>query len=53
MFLWVTSKSAASKERLVVSSSMFICLKEFQFTCWSNGPGLMFEVEAMPTLESL
>lgn len=32
---------------------MFICLKEFRFTCWSNGEGLMFEAGAMPSLEKL
>ncbi|KAL6622438.1 hypothetical protein ACP70R_032317 [Stipagrostis hirtigluma subsp. patula] len=53
MCLWVASKAAAPKVRLVVSSSMFICLKEFQFTCWSNGAGLMFEAGAMPRLEKL
>ncbi|RLM98625.1 putative disease resistance RPP13-like protein 3 isoform X2 [Panicum miliaceum] len=53
MFLFVTSKAAALKERLVVSSSMFICLKEFHFTCWNNGPGMMFEAGAMPRLEKM
>ncbi|TVU49724.1 hypothetical protein EJB05_01052, partial [Eragrostis curvula] len=53
MFLWVSSNATAPKERLVVTSSMFICLKEFQFTCWSNGAGLMFEAGAMPRLERL
>jgi hypothetical protein len=32
---------------------MFISLKEFYFTCWSNGEGLMFEAGAMPRLEKL
>ncbi|PUZ67475.1 hypothetical protein GQ55_3G438000 [Panicum hallii var. hallii] len=53
MFLFVTSKAAALKERFVVSSSMFICLKEFHFTCWNNGPGMMFEAGAMPRLEKM
>ncbi|TKW28727.1 hypothetical protein SEVIR_3G347600v4 [Setaria viridis] len=53
MCLWITSKAADPKERLVVSSSMFICLKEFQFTCWRNRVGLMFEAGAMPRLEKL
>jgi hypothetical protein len=53
MFLFVISKAAALKERFVVSSSMFICLKEFHFTCWNNGPGMMFEAGAMPRLEKM
>ncbi|CAN6338622.1 unnamed protein product [Urochloa humidicola] len=53
MRLWVSSKAAAPKERLVVSSCMFKCLKEFQLTCWRNRVGLMFEVGAMPRLEKL
>ncbi|CAL4898623.1 unnamed protein product [Urochloa decumbens] len=53
MFLFVISKAAALKERLVVSSSMFICLKEFDFICWSNGAGMMFEAGAMPRLEKM
>ncbi|PAN21410.1 hypothetical protein PAHAL_3G463100 [Panicum hallii] len=53
MFLFVTSKAAALKERFVVSSSMFICLKEFHFTCWNTGPGMMFEAGAMPILEKM
>ncbi|CAL5093025.1 unnamed protein product [Urochloa decumbens] len=53
MSLWVSSKAAAPKERLVVRSCMFKCLKEFQLTCWRNRVGLMFEVGAMPRLEKL
>ncbi|CAN6343352.1 unnamed protein product [Urochloa humidicola] len=53
MSLWVSSKAAAPKERLVVSRRMFKCLKEFQLTCWRNGVGLMFEAGAMPRLEKL
>ncbi|GJN35217.1 hypothetical protein PR202_gb23966 [Eleusine coracana subsp. coracana] len=53
MFLWVTSNAAAPKERLVVSSSMFICLKEFQFTCWSNGTGLYFGIQHLSSLRHL
>ncbi|KQJ86320.1 putative disease resistance RPP13-like protein 3 [Brachypodium distachyon] len=46
IFLWVSSESASP-------SDMFICLKEFHFTCWSNGEGIMFESGAMPRLEKL
>ncbi|VAI26899.1 unnamed protein product [Triticum turgidum subsp. durum] len=53
LFLWLTSRSAAPEQRLIVSSDMFISLKEFYFTCWSNGEGLMFESGAMPGLEKL
>jgi hypothetical protein len=53
MCLWVTSKAAAPKQRLVVSSGMFMCLKEFHFTCWTNGYGMIFEAGAMPKLEKL
>ncbi|VAH85244.1 unnamed protein product [Triticum turgidum subsp. durum] len=53
LFLWLMSKSAAPKQRLIISSSMFVCLREFHFTCWSNGEGLMFEAGAMPRLEKL
>ncbi|CAN6329452.1 unnamed protein product, partial [Urochloa humidicola] len=38
---------------LIISSSLFICLKEFHFTCWSSGVGLMFEAGAMIKLEKL
>ncbi|KAF0887581.1 hypothetical protein E2562_002300 [Oryza meyeriana var. granulata] len=51
--LWLTSKSAAPKQRLVVSSNMFMCLKECYFTCWSIGSGLMFQEGCMPKLEKL
>jgi Leucine-rich repeat (LRR) protein len=53
MYLWVTSKAANPRERLVVRSGKFICLKEFHFTCWSNRSGMMFEADAMPNLEKL
>jgi hypothetical protein len=53
MFLFVISKAAALKKRLAVSSSMFICLKEFHFICWSNGAGMMFEAGSMPRLEKM
>ncbi|CAL4891646.1 unnamed protein product [Urochloa decumbens] len=53
LYLWLTSKATALKERLIISSSMFICLKEFHFTCWSSGVGLMFEAGAMIKLEKL
>jgi Leucine-rich repeat (LRR) protein len=53
LVVWLTSRSAAPEQRLVVSSNMFISLKEFYFTCWSNGAGLMFEAGAMPRLEKL
>ncbi|CAN6361340.1 unnamed protein product [Urochloa humidicola] len=53
MCLWVSAKAAVSKEKLVVSSRMFKCLKEFHLTCWRNRVGLMFEVGAMPRLEKL
>jgi len=53
MCLWVSSKAAAPRERLVVSSCMFGFLKEFQFTCWRNRVGLVFEAGAMPRLEKL
>ncbi|XBI31384.1 hypothetical protein VPH35_054953 [Triticum aestivum] len=43
LFLWMTSKSAAPIQRLIISTIMFVCLREFHFTCWSNGEGLMFE----------
>ncbi|WVZ90775.1 hypothetical protein U9M48_037043 [Paspalum notatum var. saurae] len=51
--LRVTSKATAGKESLIIRSSMFICVKEFFFTCWRNRVGLMFEVGAMPKLEKL
>jgi hypothetical protein len=41
MYLWVTSKAANPRERLVVRSGKFICLKEFHFTCWSNRSGMI------------
>ncbi|KAJ1265875.1 hypothetical protein BS78_08G107000 [Paspalum vaginatum] len=53
LYLRVTSKETASKGSLIISSSKFICLKEFFFTCWRNRVGLMFEVGAMPKLEKL
>ncbi|OEL14671.1 Disease resistance protein RPM1 [Dichanthelium oligosanthes] len=53
LYLRVTSKATAHKEGLIISSSMFICLKEFHFTCWSSGVGLIFEVGAMMKLEKL
>lgn len=51
--LWMTSKAKGHKESLIITSSTFICLKEFHFTCWSNGVGLMFQTGAMPKLEKL
>lgn len=53
MCLWVSSKAAAPKERLVVSNGMFGFLKEFQFMCWRNKVGLVFEAGSMPRLEKL
>ncbi|CAN6361341.1 unnamed protein product [Urochloa humidicola] len=53
LYLWLTSRATALKEQLIISSSMFICLKEFHFTCWSSGVGLMFEAGAMIKLEKL
>lgn len=53
LFLWLSSESAAPKQRLFISSNMFMCPKELRFTCWSNGKGLMFEAGAMPSLEKL
>ncbi|XP_044392838.1 disease resistance protein PIK6-NP-like [Triticum aestivum] len=53
LLLCLSSESSAQKQRLVISSNMFICLKDFRFTCWSNGKGLIFEAGAMPSLEKL
>lgn len=53
LFLWLSSESAAPKQRLVISSNMFMCLLELRFTCWSNGEGLKFEAGAMPSLEKM
>jgi len=53
LYLWVTSKATACKEKLIISTSMFLCLKEFHFTCWSSGVHLMFEAGAMMKLEKL
>uniref|UniRef100_A0ACD5XMW1 Uncharacterized protein n=1 Tax=Avena sativa TaxID=4498 RepID=A0ACD5XMW1_AVESA len=50
-FLWLTSRTARPKQRLIVSSSGFLFLKEFYFTCWESGRGLMVEAGAMPELE--
>ncbi|XP_052139446.1 disease resistance protein PIK6-NP-like isoform X2 [Oryza glaberrima] len=53
IFLWLTSKEAGPNERLVIRSNMFVCLKEFHFTCWRNWEGLMFEAGAMAKVEML
>ncbi|XP_015698182.1 disease resistance protein RGA5-like [Oryza brachyantha] len=51
--LWLTSKSAAPKQRLIMNTNMFMCLKEFYLTCWSIESGLMFQGGSMPKLEKL
>jgi hypothetical protein len=53
IFLWLISKEAGPNERLVIRSNMFVCLKEFHFTCWRNWEGLMFEAGAMAKVEML
>ncbi|KAL6847376.1 hypothetical protein ACP4OV_023229 [Aristida adscensionis] len=53
LFLWLSSRQAKSDEGLIISSNGFGCLKEFYFTCWGIGTGLMFEAGAMPMLEKL
>ncbi|XP_051185159.1 disease resistance protein RGA5-like [Lolium perenne] len=50
-FLWISSRTARPKDRLVISSNGFRCLKEFYFTCWESGRGLFVEAGAMPELE--
>lgn len=52
-FLWISSRTARPKERLVISRNGFRCLREFYFTCWESGEGLMFEAGAVPELEKL
>ncbi|XBH90118.1 hypothetical protein VPH35_081869 [Triticum aestivum] len=46
-------QTARPKERLIISSNVFRFLKEFYFTCWDSGTGLVFEAGAMPELEKL
>ncbi|EEC69511.1 hypothetical protein OsI_38749 [Oryza sativa Indica Group] len=53
LFLWLTSKSADPKQRLIINSNMFMCLKELYFTCWSIESGLMFQEGCMAKLEKL
>ncbi|XP_037432999.1 disease resistance protein RGA5-like [Triticum dicoccoides] len=53
LFLWISSRTARPKERLIISSNGFRFLKEFYFTCWDSGTGLVFEGGAMPELEKL
>ncbi|XBI79174.1 hypothetical protein VPH35_088709 [Triticum aestivum] len=53
LFLWITSRTARPIERLIISNNGFRYLKEFYFTCWDSGAGLMFEAGAMPELENL
>uniref|UniRef100_A0ACD5Y5Z5 Uncharacterized protein n=1 Tax=Avena sativa TaxID=4498 RepID=A0ACD5Y5Z5_AVESA len=50
-FLWLTSRTARPKQRLIISSSGFRYLKEFYFTCWDSGRGPMVEAGAIPELE--
>uniref|UniRef100_J3NE83 Uncharacterized protein n=1 Tax=Oryza brachyantha TaxID=4533 RepID=J3NE83_ORYBR len=53
IFLWISSRVATPKERLIITHNGFQCLKEFYLTCWESGTGLMFESGAMPKLEKL
>ena len=53
LYLMVTSKATACKEKLIISTSMFLCLKEFHFTCWRSGVHLTFEAGGMMKLEKL
>uniref|UniRef100_A0A0D9Y0G5 AAA+ ATPase domain-containing protein n=1 Tax=Leersia perrieri TaxID=77586 RepID=A0A0D9Y0G5_9ORYZ len=53
LFLWLTSKSVAPKQKLIINSSIFMCLKEFYFTCWNIESGIMFQRGSMPKLEKL
>jgi hypothetical protein len=51
LFLWISSRTARPKQRLIISSNEFRYLKEFYFTCWETGRGLIVEAGAMPELE--
>ncbi|KQJ86319.1 putative disease resistance RPP13-like protein 3 isoform X2 [Brachypodium distachyon] len=53
LFLWISSRTARPKERLVISTNGFQYLKEFYFTCWDSGKGLTFEAGSMPELGKL
>uniref|UniRef100_A0A0D9Y0G3 Rx N-terminal domain-containing protein n=1 Tax=Leersia perrieri TaxID=77586 RepID=A0A0D9Y0G3_9ORYZ len=53
IFLWISSRAATPKERLIISRNGFQCLKELYFTCWESKTRLMFEAGAMPKLEKL
>ncbi|OEL14669.1 Disease resistance protein RPM1 [Dichanthelium oligosanthes] len=53
LFLWISSGAVKPKDRVVINSNGFCCLKEFYFTCWEIGTGLTFEPGAMPMLEKL
>jgi hypothetical protein len=51
LYLWLTSRTARPKQRLIVSSNGFQHLKEFYFTCWESGRGLIVKAGALPELE--